>query len=525
MAEHRLALQTEAPRGNSPVPHVLAVASITQRLGQQWIEKARHHHFALASGPSGIGKSILMHQIVVPALRNEDEETPIIAFMPGDSSQGFFDSLWKALGKTEPLPDDPQEALTESLVSFSPTGRSILVIDGLDQVFSQSNIAADQALAFLWKAAQENYATVIGALRCPFLEPISKLLPANISVDDWLIEVTPPGSEDRRILATEGVQLVSPQLEKTDPGVLKRLIREINHELDQAPQALAFLSLLLERWRSQVACGDLSVMNWLRSNGLAGEIAAHIEEKFSSLKPRLRKQLGPILRLLVSWSDELSPIPCHVSYQEIETLGGDAIELTNVLLYERVLYITGDSIDSARVNFIHPGVIQEWTKAREILDEERKDLSAKRLLDAQALHWDSNGRRPEDQWLEGDVLLTAQTLLLREAANLPRITADFLRTFDEEANERVATTRKLRQIVKPLSMLLILIAITRSLLVMTQADLSPSGPIMEATATRSNSDASETINFADDHERSPAESRDRELASGEGAPVAATFTR
>ena len=524
MADHNLVPRAEDSQDKAPLPHVLAVSSITRRLGQQWTEKALSHRFALGSGPSGVGKSILMHQVVVPALRQEDANTPITAFMPSDSPRGFFDSLWRALGKcNEPLPDNPEEALTEALVSASPTGRSILVIDGLDQVFAQSESEAAQAVAFLWRLTQMGSATIVGALRCPFLEPICRLLPEAAPVEDFIVKLTPPAAEDRETLAKEGVQLACPDLETTDPSVFKRLIREITQELDQAPQALTFLSPLLERWRSQAACGDLSVMNWLRSNGLAGEIGAHIEEKFASLKPRLRKQLGPLLRLLVSWTDELSPVPCHVSYDAIEALGSDAIELTNVLLYERVLYLSGDDTDAARVKLIHPGVLQQWSQVREMLDEERKDLSARRLLDAQALHWDSNGRRTEDQWLEGDLLLTAQTLLNKEAANLPRITADFLRTFEQAASQRSAPMQKLRQMVKPLSMLLILSAIARSLLVMTHADLGASSePVMKATASRLGSDSVES---SDDTEAWPSNLVDHHYAWKNNETVTEPFSR
>ena len=493
MVYHKLVPQEGDSEEQSPLSHFLAGSSITRRLGQQWTDKALRHRFALGSGPSGVGKSILMHQVVVPALRNEDANAPIIAFMPSDSPLGFFDSLWKSLGNSEQLPAKSEEALSKALISSSPTGRSILVIDGLDQIFSQSESEAARALAFLWELVQQGSATVIGALRCPFLGPICRILSDHIPADDFLLRLTPPDEEDRNTLAREGVQLASPQLETTDPSVFNRLIREITRELDQAPQALTFLAPLLERWRSQVVSGDLSVMNFLRSNGLAGEIAVHIEEKFSALKPRLRKQLEPLLHLLVSWSDELSPVPCHVSYDTIQALGPDATELTNVLLYERVLYLSGDDTHAARVKLSHPGVLQQWAQAREILDEKYKELSAIKLLNAQALHWDSHGRRPEDQWLQNDVLLTAQTLLQKEGGSLPRITAEFLKTFEETASENNAPMRKLRQMVKPLSMLLILFAIMRGLVVITHANLGATGgPVMKATASSISPDSADS---------------------------------
>ena len=204
------------------------------------------------------------------------------------------------------------------------------------------------------------------------------------------------------------------------------------------------------------------MINWLHSGGLAGEIATHIDRKFQSLKPRLKRQLEPLLRLLVTWNEELTPSSTAIPFKAIEAIGPDATELTNVLLYERCLYLTGDDITEAQVQLTHPGLLQRWAIAKEMLEEVRRDLSSRRLLDAQALHWDSNGRRPEDQWLENELTLTAQTLLQKESDSLPRLTREFLTTF-QQAEEQSSTTplRKIKQLVKPLSIVILSFALVR----------------------------------------------------------------
>ena len=86
-----------------------------------------------------------------------------------------------------------------------------------------------------------------------------------------------------------------------------------------------------------------------------------------------------------------------------------------------------------------------------------------------------------------------QTLLQKEAGSLPRITAEFLKTFEETASENHAPMRKLRQMVKPLSMLLILFAIMRGLVVITHANLGATGgPVMKATASSISPDSADS---------------------------------
>jgi hypothetical protein len=116
-----------------------------------------------------------------------------------------------------------------------------------------------------------------------------------------------PDSEARRVLAWEGVRMVTPDIKQTDPTVFQRVTDQIAQQLTSAPHAMPFLDQLLESWKDHVDGGDLSIMNWLRAGGLAGLVSMHAENKFKSLKPRLRRQLESVIEILVSWDEDLSP--------------------------------------------------------------------------------------------------------------------------------------------------------------------------------------------------------------------------
>ena len=460
---------TSVPAARAPqdhvLPQILAVSSVSKDLAAQWIARAREHALVFAVGPSGVGKSVLMHQVVVPALRQSDHQNGTITpFMPGDDPRGFFQSLWNALGggTGELMPSDPHQSVLAQLKASQAHGRPILIIDGLDQIFARTEEEAAQAIQFLWEISQSGLAVVLAALRCPFRDKVARLLPKEaLETKEVFVEVNLPDAQARRVLAWDGLRMVTPELEQSAPSVFQRVTDQIAQQLTQAPHALPFLNPLLESWKDHVACGDTSVMNWLRAGGIAGLVASHAETKFIALKPRLRRQLENVIEALVTWDDDLSPIVMEVPYSHIQALGADASELVNVLIYERVLHVTGEDTDNAMVALSHPDLISHWKRASKVVEEMRRDRNARRLMDAQAVHWDSNGRRSEDRWLEGDLVIIAETLLRSDTSSLPPLTQEFLKTFDSEPTQAKPKIGRLKRLVKPLALVLVVFAMAR----------------------------------------------------------------
>jgi hypothetical protein len=150
-----------------------------------------------------------------------------------------------------------------------------------------------------------------------------------------------------------------------------------------------------------------------------------------------------------------------VPYSKIEALGHEATELVNVVIYECILYLTGEDTSRAYVSLTHPEVVSQWKRARKIIENKRRDLASRRFLDAQAILWDFNGRRPEDRWLKGELVSTAETLLRSDISSLPLLTQEFLKTFETEAIQEKPKFGRLKRLVKPLTLILFTSALIR----------------------------------------------------------------
>ncbi len=417
------------------LPQLMGALSSSQKFATRWLDQVEEHGFALAAGPSGVGKTAIMHQLVLPPLRRAHPESKIVSFMPGDCSQGFFSSLWRAMGGGHHV-ESVEAAVRGKLTTLKHT---ILAIDGFDQVFAEAEEAIVRIIAFLREIVTEGRSKVVGALRSPFSKAveqrISEVFPGVILYRE---DLTP---DELRQVAIEGVSYFTPELKGSERALFDQVTNSVAEQLVRGPHALPFMHAYLETWKTHFDGGDHSFVSWASSTNLAQVAGQHAEETVGTLKPRLRRELESLTETLIAWDEDLKAHVRHTPYKEIQAMGPIVTELVDVLIYERILYVSGSDLADATVALSHPDILDTWSSLQKTVQAMRRDRSHRQMLHAQALRWDSNGRRSEDRWLDRELLMVAETLLRNEADTLPPVMRDFLRTFDAETESEKASTK------------------------------------------------------------------------------------
>ncbi len=422
-------------RFESVVPTQLHGDVCRRAIGQEIEKKFRKNTMdgaglLILSGPSGIGKSMTLRHTLIPQISGLSNSLRI-ELMPNDHEEGFFPSL----GAHLPLPQSMDwrcpsvcAAALESL-RLTYRGGLFLVIDAFEQIFDGGSDGKAE-MDFLWQLIGDGTIHVIATLRSPFLRPCLNLLERYTNrPNDFFVRMAVPGKAMQQALVESELGRALP---KEGPSVGKdhgRIANYLVDQLDQAPYAVPFISRFVGRYASEEA-NDPDT--WLQQGGLAKIMVTHAETTLDDLKPRLQKQFNTLAKALVGWDEDCMPVLDDVRYGDLAKLGDDTKTLLDVLIHERLIYLTGDDPDSAAVNFAHPDILFQWPRLKSLLDEERDDRQSRQELDERATAWDRNGRQDEDRWLDNRLLVYAEALLKGTNNGLRPVTRDFLQTFHEE---------------------------------------------------------------------------------------------
>jgi len=364
-------------------------------------------------GASGSGKSSVVRAGLVPALRR-------LAFADSTSARPAFDDAIHVITPTA----RPLEALALSLTRAAPgvtdavallddlardprslhlaaarlaqqgsAARLLLVVDQFEELFSLGRDEAKRR-AFvdnLLYAAQAPAPTVVViALRADFYAQCARFDNLRQAICQRQQYIGAMNAAELRQAIEEPAQRSGWALE---PGLVDLLL----HEVGDAPGALPLLShALLETWRRRHR-RTLTLAGYQASGGLRGAIAKTAETTFKQLTTEQQAIARNIFLRLTEVSERAAEEYLAPFYtRRRATLAELTPSPADVPLARTVLTRLADarlvtvSQDTAEV--AHEALIQEWSRLRRWLEENRAGLRVHRHLTETAQEWERLGR-------------------------------------------------------------------------------------------------------------------------------------
>lgn len=410
--------------------------------------------FMLVTGASGCGKSSLVKAGVLPSLIEPGvvPGTPQwrrCAFRPSGAG-AIADRLAAALLGAHAVPELAALAMTAERLSAelrrgeilslryglieaarqsgaakdgtAPVSRLLLIIDQLEELFTDSGIAAADREWFvdlLIKLAGSGFVWVIATMRSDFFAQLAAFPRLRDQcAGDGLYHLLPPRSEeiDQMIRLPAAAAGLSFEVDaRTGIG----LDQELRSAAASNPYSLPLLEFTLdELYRRDVLArgGTLLRLGTYRDElmKLDGAIAARAEAVCAALPTPVRDGALPeILRALVAIGEDDRPTARFVPMTELATTRERKTAL-DALIGARLLVVHVQQ-QSAMVGVAHEALITGWPHYRELVASHVQFLRARGRIAAQASLWQSEQRDPSRLLAPGLALEEGRSLLARRS--------------------------------------------------------------------------------------------------------------
>lgn len=372
-------------------------------------DRIRRQRVVGVFGPSGSGKSSLVHAGVLPAL----EDWTVITATP---------TTWRG-GQAD-----------------------LVVVDQFEELFTHFDSAVDRE-AFV-ASLLDGGNRVLLAVRADFLGHCATVPALVDALRDAQVLVGPMTDDELR--AAVELPAVRAGL-KVQPDMLAAAMADVRGQSG----ALPLLShALLETWRRRDR-GRLTLEGYRASGGVTGAVAATAESTYAELSVRGRAVARAVLLRLVQTHDDVNDLRRRAPLDEVMAAGrpSDTAHVVNVLANARLIVVADGVVELA-----HEALVRAWPRLRQWIDDDRESLRLHRDFTTAAAAWQSAGRDPGE--LYRGVRLAAMRELagrIEWAVSSNDLEREFLQAaVDEENASRQAAdrqSRRLRTLVKSLAVL------------------------------------------------------------------------
>lgn len=423
------------------------VDKLLKRLNPQQDE----HNFLALVGPSGSGKSSVLHAGVLPAIRRGELDASqdwfILDMTPGVNPFRALSAAIRSIARDplDSLDDDLQhdsEALKTALTQVLPTrdDKLLLVIDQFEELFTQTreHINRRQFLDVLYTALESEQFYLLITLRADFYDrPMMHEGFGNLMQNRTQI-VLPLTSSELNDVITLPAKAVGLELE---PKLVTEMIADVQAEAVTLPLLQYALTEVFERRDEH----RLTLASYQEIGGIAGALAHRAEEIYQRLASDAQAVSKQIFLRFVTLGEGTEDTRRRAKRSELLSVIQDNTLLQHVLdAFGVARLLTFDNDDVTReptIEVAHEALIREWTRLRDWLDDNRDDIRRQRTLNAEARRW-KQADQERSYLLRGLQLSQIEAWMADSSVELNNLEREFLQASVEERQQQEAYEHK-----------------------------------------------------------------------------------
>ena len=433
------------------------------------VERLRKVALLTVVGPSGVGKSSMVHAGVVRRLR---EQGPwiVIKLRPGRRP---FEALARRLAVAASngqrhLPEVPDteeaapgdegvarhegaqaEALLDTLqrtpwmlslnlrqIAEERGARVLLVVDQLEELFTQAK-DTHQGRGFLQSLSAcaddpEDPVRVLLVVRDDFLHRLAESEVGATTREVLLVRR--PGRRALKEILTRPVEELGYQYD--DPGLVEGMVDRVEDQEAGLPM-LQFVCA--ELWARRDRSGRLlRRADYEEVGGVEGALARHADGVLEGLPARQREAARRLLLSLVTADGTRRVLSRADALGMLE--GGDVDVLDRLVGSRLIVSRKGDQVED-ELELAHESLIQTWRRLARWIEQGRSEkVLLDDLLQAAEL-WKRRGHQDDELW-SGHGLAEARQVLVRHPAAVPGIVRRFVAA-GEQRQRRISRRRKM----------------------------------------------------------------------------------
>jgi WD40 repeat protein/DNA-binding SARP family transcriptional activator/serine/threonine protein kinase len=375
-----------------------------RRLVERLVEtRAEYDGLLVVVGPSGSGKSSVVHAGLVPALRAGavpgSDQWLVATLTPGRWPFEQLEHALLSVGVARPA------GLGELLESADGIGPAIervlpgstellLVIDQFEELFTLTEEPdRGRFMATLAQTVSDRSARVhvVATLRSDFYDHALRHERFGGMCAARTMAIPPLAPDDLGRAIAEPAQRAGLSIE---PGLVSRVVAEMHEQPGGLPLLQYALTELWERRTGSL----LSLGAYDDSGGVAGAVARRAEQVVSHLDERAVEAARLLFLSLVEPGDGTPDTARRIRLGELRELAGDRDALdaaSEAFARYRLLQFDRDAESrEPTIELAHEALLRAWPRLATWIDEARDDLRAARRLTLAAALWTESGRDP-----------------------------------------------------------------------------------------------------------------------------------
>ncbi|HEY5937048.1 MAG TPA: hypothetical protein VIU61_20500, partial [Kofleriaceae bacterium] len=340
-----------------------------------FINRLRRVPLQIVVGASGAGKSSFVHAGVVPVL---PAGWRTLSFRPGPSP---IAALASALGASV---KDDNAAIAEKLAASTRGGMSVVVVDQLEELFTQGAGEAER-VRFVEILARLSHTSadptrVICTVRDDFLMRLEALAPLRARLSPALFLLGNPGRDELIRCVVEPARRVGYEL--SDP----ELATEMVDAVAERPGALALLSFTASRlWELR----DRRVRQLTRKahdamGGIGGALGRHAEDTLADLGADEQRLVREVFRHLVTADGTRAVLALEELRQILSSPRANAV--IEKLVAARLIVVR-DGESGGDVELVHEALIAAWPRLQQWIRDDVEGARTRDQLRAAARQW------------------------------------------------------------------------------------------------------------------------------------------
>jgi formylglycine-generating enzyme required for sulfatase activity len=323
--------------------------------------------------------------------------------------------------------------------------RLTVVVDQLEELFTLQNTAAadrDAFVAALDALARSGLVWAVATMRSDFFDRLETLPAlADLSAGEARYLLVPPNSAEIAQIIHQPAREAGLRFEvdMTRGISLDEVLREA---ASRDPGALPLLSFLLDQlWQQRNETQTLTFAAYEALGGLEGALGRRAEEVFQNQPAEAQAELPAVLRALVTVGADGKATSRWASLSFADS--PPRRNLIDAFLHAeaRLLVAAGDAFEGARVRVAHEALLTHWTRARDQIAADTRDLELRGRLEQAAEHWRTAAPKDKASLAlpAGRPLAEATGLMRRWKAELPAEVVAYI-----EQSRRGARNRRVR---------------------------------------------------------------------------------
>jgi len=354
------------------------------------VERLRQDAPVVVVGPSGIGKSSLLHAGVVPRLR-QLARWEVVSLRPGARPLA---RLVEVLGLERELAETLSRTpgALVGLLQARASGPALLAVDAFEEVFTlgapEDAVALARCLAAVASAGIGWRVLVV--LRDDYLGHFARVEHLGGFLGHAFV-VGPLSPAALTEAVTGPLRRVGYALED---GLVERIVADVRAQPVGLPLLQATCAALWERRARGPRLLRKSVYEEL--GGVAGALAAQGRQLLGQLSARDIHTARLLLLELLTPEGTRRP---RLREELLETLGAGAKPVLDALLSHRLVVASRDvKTDGALVELAHEALATAWPELARWRQESRDEHQLVSEIDQASELWDRRGRRDEETW-------------------------------------------------------------------------------------------------------------------------------